>query len=353
MKQISINLLDDYISEGLISKNKHPYLDLYILNYTEKVQYGNLWDTLLLQTRGLVIDFEGNIIAKPFAKIFNMEENKHTPTEEFEVFEKMDGSLGILFCYKGEWIMATRGSFISDQAIRGFKMLKELSVFKNYPTVGLNKDWTYLFEIIYQENRIVCDYDFEGLILLGAYNVRTLKEIDFKELQKSVGLFTDLKIVRKYDGVKDYFTLKNMVKNNAEGFVVRFSNGDRMKIKGEEYIRLHKIMTNISTTSIWEVLSAGGNMEDLLTNIPDEFYGKIKDYENSLRYSYMRIQEYAGKLFDSLYESYDGELPNRKKYAEWVKNQPNFIQPVLFKMYDKKDYSLYIWKLIKPEFKKI
>jgi hypothetical protein len=67
----------------------------------------------------------------------------------------------------------------------------------------------------------------------------------------------------------------------------------------------------------------------------------------------MSIQEHAGKLFDSLYESYDGELPNRKKYAEWVTGQNNFIQPILFRMYDKKDYSPCIWKLIKPDFQKL
>ena len=49
-----------------------------------------MWDEITLQCRGLVTDNEGNVVARPFKKFFNIEEGKHTPTEEFEVFEKME-----------------------------------------------------------------------------------------------------------------------------------------------------------------------------------------------------------------------------------------------------------------------
>lgn len=344
-----LEILNKYHKEGWLIKQTHPTYDLTIWNYSQTTQYEGKWDDVTKMCRGLVTNNNGAIIAKPFPKFFNMEENKHTPTEDFEVFEKMDGSLGILFCHNGEWVMATRGSFISDQAIKGLEMLKELSVLKNYPTVGLNKDWTYLFEIIYQENRIVCDYDFEGLVLLGAYNVRTLEEIDFKELQKSVGLFTDLKVVRKYDGIKDYSTLKNMVKNNAEGFVVRFSNGDRMKIKGEEYIRLHKIMTNLSTTSVWEVLSSDGSIEDILVNVPDEFYSKIKEYVKELNIKFNDIHVSYYKYYNNIV--FKVGIKDRKIFAEEARKYK--YSSILFNLLDKKDINNIIWKIIKPEFKKL
>jgi RNA ligase len=104
--------------------------------------------------RGLVTDDKGNIVARPFKKFFNMEEGKHTPTSDFEVYDKMDGSLGIFFYYEGGWVMATRGSFTSDQAVKGYEMM-----FK-YDFANLHKDYTYLFEIIYDQNRIVVKYPF-------------------------------------------------------------------------------------------------------------------------------------------------------------------------------------------------
>ena len=118
-------ILNKYYEEGLVYKQVHPTLPLTIWNYNEKVQYEGKWDEITIQTRGLVTDNEGNVVARPFKKFFNIEENKHTPTEEFDVFEKMDGSLGILFNYNGEWVMSTRGSFTSEQSVKGFELLKK------------------------------------------------------------------------------------------------------------------------------------------------------------------------------------------------------------------------------------
>jgi RNA ligase len=342
--------LNTYYNEGLLFKQVHPTLPLTIWNYSDRVQYDDLWNETLLMCRGLVTDNEGNIVAKSFNKFFNQEEGKHIPTSEFDVYTKLDGSLGIFFNYDGEWIMATRGSFTSDQAIKGMEMLSK------YDYNKLHKDYTYLFEIIYSDNRIVCQYDFEDVVLLGMIHTKTGQEVDihngelrFRNLISNIGL----RVVKKYDGITDYNTLKGMIKDDEEGFVVRFSNGNRMKIKGVEYLRLHKIMTNVSTTGIWEVLSTGGNMDEILKDVPDEFYKKIKDYVKVLYYDYHSIQEHAGKYFDNLYESYDRELPEKAKYAEWVKQFDKHLHPILFRMYDNKDYSSYIWKLIRPEFKKL
>jgi RNA ligase len=138
-----LHLLEKYHQDGLLYKQQHPILPLTIWNYTEKVQYEELWDDITLQCRGLVTDDKGTIIARPFRKFFNLEEGKFTPTEEFEVYAKMDGSLGVVFWYNDEWHIATRGSFTSDQAIKGKEMLKK------YPLDKLDKNNTYLFEIIY------------------------------------------------------------------------------------------------------------------------------------------------------------------------------------------------------------
>ena len=97
--------LNKYHNDGLLYKQTHPTLPLTIWNYTPAVQYGEKWDEVTLQCRGLVTGTEGNVVARPFKKFFNLEENKHTPTSDFEVFDKMDGSLGLMFKYNGEMIL--------------------------------------------------------------------------------------------------------------------------------------------------------------------------------------------------------------------------------------------------------
>lgn len=339
--------LNKYHNDGLLYKQTHPTLPLTIWNYTPAVQYGEKWDEVTLQCRGLVTGTEGNVVARPFKKFFNIEENKHTPTQDFEVFDKMDGSLGIIFKYNGEMICATRGSFTSDQS----KWMSEFAQKYNYQDI-IVEGFTYLFEIIYPENRIVVNYDGqERLVLLGIINTETGEELPHNEL------FEGFDVVKKYDGVRDYSELKGKVEQNSEGFVVRFSNGDRMKIKGEEYLRLHKIMTNVSTTGVWELLSNGGDINEFLKDVPDEFYKKVKDYADLLKYSFYRVSEDCGKShYYFRYGKYsDKEIePTKKQFAEHVMNHghPPY-RAVMFAMWDGKPYDKLIWNIIKPEWKKL
>jgi len=339
--------LNKYLEDGLLYNQVHPKLDLTIWNYTEKVQYEGLWDEITLMCRGLVTNSKGEIVARPFKKFFNMEEGKHTPTSEFEVYEKMDGSLGIFFYYNGEPVLATRGSFTSDQAIKGREILNKY----NWKQ-GTYEGYTYLFEIIYPENRIVVDYNgLEELVVLGVVETATGKECNYDEMA-SEGFV----LVKKYDGIKDYSTLKSMIANDAEGYVIRFSNGDRMKIKGEEYLRLHKIMTNVSTTAVWEILSSGGDIDAILKDVPDEFYKKIKSYVSTLNYGYYQYWNQLGKTYDYFrFGKYgDKEVePTKKEFAEYIKNHHPIAKSIMFAMWDGKDYDKIIWKALKPEYKKL
>lgn len=336
--KISLEILNQYQSQGLLYQQVHPNLPLSIWNYSEKVQYDSLWDDITLSCRGLVTDDKGNVVARPFRKFFNIEEGKHTPTEQFQVFEKMDGSLGILFFYGDEWVFASRGSFTSDQALK----FKEIFT-KKYKTSYLYTPNTYLFEIIYPENRIVVDYgNIEDVVMLGEINTESGDELDLNHYTNSI-----FNVVKEYNGIKDYSSLKSLVDNNAEGFVVRFSNGDRMKIKGEEYLRLHRIMTNLSTTSVWEILSTNGKIDEFIKDVPDEFFKKIQDFafDLSLRY-YNLMKEYT-----ECFEIIKNKTEDRKSFAEESKRYPH--PSLLFGLLDGKDISPMIWKMIKPEFKKL
>ena len=344
--------LEQYSRTGHLFKQTHRTLPLSIWNYSPEVQYNQKWDEITLQCRGLVTDNNGDVIAYPFKKFFNIEENRHTPTENFEVYEKMDGSLGILFFYEGKWVVATRGSFTSPQSVKARELLDT-----KYNLESIPKGYTTLFEIIYPENRVVVDYgDEEKLVVLGMTNRFNGKELDYESL---VNMHSEsgIPVVKRYDGIKDYSTLKGMIESNAEGFVVKFSNGDRMKIKGEEYLRLHKIMTNVSTTGVWELLSNGGDINEFLKDVPDEFYKKVKDYADALQYGCYQISEHCGKAHDYFrYGKYnDREVePTKKEYAEHVmSNGHPPYRSVMFAMWDGKPYDKLIWNILKPEFKKL
>ena len=91
--------LQSMIDEQYIKVQKHPEEDLYIYNYTAKAQYERVWNEWTLQCRGLIMDADQKVVARPFPKFFNLGEieGQVLPKESFEVYEKMDGSLGILY----------------------------------------------------------------------------------------------------------------------------------------------------------------------------------------------------------------------------------------------------------------
>jgi RNA ligase len=394
-----LEILERYHKDGLLHKQTHPTLDLTIWNYSPKVQYERLWDEITLQCRGLVTNSKGIVVARPFKKFFNYEEHKpeDIPNENYIVYEKMDGSLGILFYYeyelseerryniwfnnnyetgmerffdsnnlpdfddpyyeptpktKGEWILATRGSFTSLQAIKGKEILD-----RKYDVSSLRKDNTYLFEIIYPENRIVVDYKGEEkLVLLGAIHTETSNEVPDSSL-----FFTQesgFEIVTTYKTWGEgYDLLKEEISKDKEGYVIRFKSGFRMKIKGDEYVRLHKILTNISNRDIWEYLKDNKPFDELLDRVPDEFNDWVKTTVRDLRYSCFQLRERAGKLHDGFRYGKYGDVypePTKKEFAEFVMKQQEVLHAIMFAMWDRNNEKVdnIIWKIVKPEYSK-
>lgn len=334
MSTINISLLQQHIADGLVAVQKHPQLELYIYNYTAKVQYERTWNEITLACRGLILDAGYHIVARPFPKFFNLEELDAAaiPPLAFEVFEKMDGSLGILYWHNDQPYIATRGSFNSVQAQKANTLL-----YGRYrqAITQLERDKTYLFEIIYPENRIVLDYgDAEELVMLAIVETQTGKEFPLEDL--------GFPLVKRYDGINDLAAIRALDDDTREGFVIRFANNFRLKVKFKEYLRLHRIITQISSVDIWEYLSTAQSFTEILEKVPDEFYQWVKTVRDRLQEQYDAIETRCRADFKV--------LESRKDTALY------FLQctypAVLFAMLNGKNYAPVIWKQLRPKFEK-
>ena len=335
---VNIELLQQMINEDLVNANPHHTFPITIYNYSKFCQFKQQWNEITLQCRGLILDKDYNIVAKPFSKFFNLEEEKNIPNEPYTIYEKLDGSLGILFYYEG-WNIATRGSFTSEQSQRAQQILNQKY---SHLLDSLNKDWTYLFEIIYPENRIVLDYgDKEDLILLGIMNRVTLQEEELKDygfpyLQPS-----------QYDGM-NFKQLKDLNVKNHEGFVIKFSSGKRIKIKFEDYVQLHGIVTEFSNKKVWEMLRDGKDINELIEIVPDEFFEKVKEVKENLEKQFNNIKNKAHKVYSDV-----KDFGTRKEIALYLLNNHKDIMQLVFSLIDNKKLDDQIWKMIQPDFEKI
>ncbi len=325
---------------------KHPDLDLFIYNYTQKCQFEHLWSPDTKMCRGLITDSAGVVVARPFDKFFNMEEapDEVPKSEAFKAFDKADGSLGIMYVLKGAYphasafALATRGSFISEQAIEGTKILQESLVF---PNMFHPEQMTYMFEIIYPENRIVIDYKGERkLIFLGARDIETGRIFTPEWFPDITRYFESVKEIKDYAKPRD----------NAEGVVLYFDNGFMCKVKYEEYIRLHRLVTGVTARSIWDMLRHNGSLKELLERVPEEFSKWVQGVANGLMEEYKKIAIEAEEKFDAIYISTE----TRKEFALKVFSMKDSkkYSALMFKMYDKKPMNEMIWMMIKPSAEK-
>lgn len=264
--------------------------DLVLFNYTDKCTYEKAWNEFTRQARGIIYNqVTGELVAKPFEKFFNLGEMPETslsslPDEEYEVFEKVDGSLGIIYCYDGDWQVATRGSFSSDQAQKGLVMVCDK--YKFYETAAMNT--TYLVEIIYPENKIVVNYgQVEQLVLLGA--IREGKELTYEELVTEAA-YLQIPICKRYSyTINEMIKLQETMPKDQEGFVVRFKSGLRVKIKGNEYMKVHKMISNMSPISFWESMEKGVVNRDYLAQLPEEFKADFEPMVLQLEEHYKQV----------------------------------------------------------------
>jgi RNA ligase len=197
-------------------------------------------------------------------------------------------SLGIVFYWEGRWCVATKGSFQSEQAIWATKWL-----YINVYTEKLDVNKTYLTEIIYPSNKIVVSYSFEGLVLLGGYDLDSGLEVSDLADTWKVAFNLDRKPkTYQYNSLDEMLKIAETLDVNNEGFVVRFSNGYRIKIKGAEYVRVHRLISNCTPLAIWDMMRNLDDLDIIRKDLPEEHqrdFDKIRALLQDKFYDYIKV----------------------------------------------------------------
>ena len=357
----NVDTLEQLIRDGYISRKFHNEFPLAILNYSPLATYSPelVWGTEMNLCRGLIYNSETlEVVARPFAKFWNINDERHPetldanlPNESPQLTDKLDGSLGVLYCWEDENYVATRGSFHSDQAEWATRWLQ-----KNWPQLELPEEHTVLVEILYAENQIVVQYDFEGLVILGVVNKLTGVESSRDAVEIWLeGFFSDeLPLVEKFDKTLAECSAENI--NNREGYVATFSNGLKVKIKFEEYCRLHKVLTGLNVRSIWELLREG-QLETVTAWLSDEkMPADFKTWLNGVLSTLIaRVEKIETETFAIFQARPELSImtpykEGRKKMAEYfMKDEHRQYSGLLFSLLDNKDIKDSIWKMVEPK----
>ena len=384
--------LDYEVQQGYVKVGYHPSLPLRIFTYTRECQYEGRWNSVTTQCRGLIADNGGTVIARPFPKFFNVGEHgvrdyaPPLPVEPFRVYSKVDGSLGIVFHYQDAWRVASKGSFVSEQAIWAQNWIDRRAKH------ALNIGWTYCAEIIYPENRIVVNYgDREDLMLLAAFRTDGYEiPLDRAESTWHLGdvvgthdagtLGTNLERVveatlsnRRLDGTE-------VTGTDEEGYVIRFVSGIRAKCKFAEYTRLHRLLTGVTERNIWQAyafddmsdlglsddqlsralkcsvqevqmmrVAPHGAVQTIVEGCPDEFDDWVQSVIRKLQQDYDDVDVAA----ESAHDVIAGKVGTSDRGAfarelnKWYGDRKTVVS-ACFAMLDRKPFGPVIWRSLYP-----
>ena len=243
------SVLQTYVNETIVCCEKHPYADLYIYGYYENPKKKRLWDDTSKLCRGIILDKEGNVIEKPFAKfwtfkqyiskelvLLNEEQILRLPSRKFRITEKVDGTMVTLYWIDNIPYLATQRSFTNVKAIEATKILH--SKYKHLFHL-LDRRYTYVFEAIYPETRVLIEYgDMRDLVLIGVIDKNTGTPLPVP----NIGFKTCIDYSSQYGDIKDFNDLSALNLKNQEGFVIYFESGEMVKIKFPWYIKAHSLL---------------------------------------------------------------------------------------------------------------
>lgn len=359
----------EYVGLGFVQRQKHKQFPLDIFTYTRKTVHEALWDNVTSRCRGIVVHRDtGEVIARPFEKFHNHGStlaaglSPASFSAQPVIWEKVDGFMCTLYRWEGVPYIASKGSFTSIHAKWATAWYRK-NVKDIFP-VGC----TPVFEGIHPDLRIVVNYGTdEGLVLLSVINNETGDEVlpeILKVIAEKAGVETPEQVDMTWERAeKESHEKYDDGFGTEEGYVLTwYQKGKppaRLKMKFDEYCRLHRIVTGVSPKRIWQELSEGNEEElkDWMEKSTPWFAEFAKKWVAALTESYREIEVNASTKYEQAkitvlhkwaYVQDIDFIAIRKDYAA-IFNAPENVKyaPVLFAMLDKKDIRPTIWRLVK------
>ena len=361
-----------YENTGLVERHHHHEFPLDILSYSRKCVQENIWDAVTSKCRGVIITRGadgGDVVSRPFEKFHNYGEEPgggnttYLPTDEPIIWEKLDGFMCTLYTWEGVDYIASKRSFHSVYAKWATAWLRR----KFGKSLEIPAGYTAVFEGLHRDLRIVVDYGLrQELVLLALINKETGEELPPDTLrwwaaahQLSIPVTNNLSLEEARR-----CTMGEAQDGSEEGFVLTwYQNGKppfRLKLKFVEYLRLHRLVTNVSPKHIWEVLRDGltSEMDEYINNSTPGFAKFAQKWMKAMTAEYKRLENEALTRYQAvvnevetqfLFTSLDQLHAARRAFAlaaNTPENKP--YSSIMFAMLDGKNVAPIIWQRVRP-----
>lgn len=312
------------------------YSDRYIFNYNQIDSYKYRFDPIVCECRALILDKDYNILHRSFDRFFNYNEDPNTTNFNIQnaiCDEKLDGTLIGIYFDNSKWCISTRKMAFAEGEIKtklNFKNINTFNELINYYFKNeldifykhANINYSYIFEFVSPDNRIVTVYNEPRLVLLAVRNKLSGEYLDRKEEGKKV-FWKWYPKEYKFQSFTDIIDTLSKLPSDYEGYVCNLNNW-RIKIKNPAYLAIHNLRTNneLNENAIIHLVH---NMEydEYLSYYPED-----KEYFNPYINIYLNMFNYL----DNEYDKYKN-IETQKDFALSIIKHP--FKHILFKMREK------------------
>lgn len=311
---------------GITIKEEYPYA---IFNYGLTSDFSS---QIVQESRGIIINTDTlEVVCFPFRKFGNYNESYADKIDwnTARVQDKIDGSIVKMWFDNGKWAFSTNSMIYADKAIANamtgetfMDIIEKADNFHGLEKANniLNKNCTYIFELVSPETQVVVRYDKPHLYHIGTRNnvtgqelitdigIEKPKEYPLKSLGDCIN--AAIKLNQSKDG--------EVHKVSKEGYVVVDGNWNRIKVKSPDYLMLHHLSSN-ANFSKERIVGLIRNKEMSVADICEEFpnfahYFKYYDFKVS------ELEYQANAFCDLTKRIYEEYSHDRKAVALIIKN---------------------------------
>jgi len=214
---------------------------------------------------------------------------------------KEDGSLiSFVRLPNGKFVPKTKMSFDNDQT----KMVSTI-LFTSFiqDVLDANLDKVFLFELVSPRNKIVLTYERTELRLLQVRDKETgeyYSTDDVKKFAKEMSI----PAAETFDLTLDEIIERKASEENIEGYVVKFKDGQFIKVKTDWYIERHGLLDDLSKENTLIDLILNEEIDDVLAELEQgseervRIEGIIEKIEKYYNHRVQKAVELRNKFFD-------------------------------------------------------
>ena len=262
--------------------------------------------------------FNRFLLLEKFFNLNQVPESMYSIVKGFKVKHinnKEDGSIATFIKLpNGKVIGKSKMGFDNEQAIGINRIYKNNADVKLFVDWCYNNDLTAIFEYVSPRNRIVLRYTDEELILLRLRDNITGKHVCIKNHLDKIG---SIKIAPFEDEHQTIDDLVERSKNEIgkEGWVITFDNGQMIKIKTQEYLSLHGLLTNdLYRENIIIGYILEDKIDDVLAQVPEDEKEAFERIDKIIKIVKKAISDKVDEI-DDAYNSFIKSGLSRKDYA--------------------------------------